>query len=252
MTGASSGPRMWSRSGSTGAARSMIGSARAEQRPQPQRLGGSSAVTRKTSQVSDGRAERRRRGCRSSPPRARCPSKARVAMSSETVNPMPGDRAAAGDARPSRPAGAAARGSAASRATSRRRSRPACRRRSRRRCPSVIGERERVAQEAAVDRDARVRQREQRDDHVARPRVVQVLQPLVRRDRGREPEPGRPGQLRASAARGTAGSSSVARSRSPRAAGAAHVKQPHGEPDDDRVDAGLEASPPRRRHRAAK
>ena len=42
---------------------------------------------------------------------------------------------------------------------------------------------ERTPEEAAVDDDARVREREQRDDQIARPRMVKQLQPLVRRER---------------------------------------------------------------------
>ena len=50
-------------------------------------------------------------------------------------------------------------------------------------------------EEGAVDRDAGVREREQRHDQVARPRVVEQLQPLVRRDRGPEPEADGAGEL---------------------------------------------------------
>ena len=44
----------------------------------------------------------------------------------------------------------------------------------------------RALEQAHVDGDARVREREQRNDHVARPRVIQGQQPLVRRDRRSE------------------------------------------------------------------
>ena len=90
----------------------------------------------------------------------------------------------------------------------------------------MTGDVKRAREEAAVDRDPRVREREQRHDHVARPRVVELLQPLVRRDRGLEPD------LRAERASSGVGCSrnsrkrSVARSRSTRAAGYAYVSRP--------------------------
>ncbi len=53
----------------------------------------------------------------------------------------------------------------------------------------MIGEAKRAAQELRADRDTRVREREQRHDRVARPRVPEVLEPLVRRDRQHEAPP---------------------------------------------------------------
>ena len=54
---------------------------------------------------------------------------------------------------------------------------------------------ERVAQEARRDRDARVGEGEHGHDHVARPRVEELLQALVGRDRRLHPDLRRPGQL---------------------------------------------------------
>ena len=58
------------------------------------------------------------------------------------------------------------------------------------------GRRVGVCEEAAVEHDSRVRQREQRHDDVARPRVVEGLQPRVRRQRRGQPRGGRARQLR--------------------------------------------------------
>ena len=76
----------------------------------------------------------------------------------------------------------------------------------------MIGER-RPRRERAVDGDARVREREERHDDVARPGVKELLQPLVRRDRRAEL---RGARARASSAVGCSRNSrkrSVARSR---------------------------------------
>ena len=69
----------------------------------------------------------------------------------------------------------------------------------------MTGEVKARARKLAVDRDAGVGQREQRHDHVARPRVVELLQPLVRRERRRSARLAPSGRAPASAARGTAG-----------------------------------------------
>ena len=50
-------------------------------------------------------------------------------------------------------------------------------------------------QELFADLDAGVGQREDRNDHIARPWVVGPLQPLVRRQRLGQPYPGRLGEL---------------------------------------------------------
>ena len=108
----------------------------------------------------------------------RVPSNARVATSSETVKPtpaiVPAPRTAA------QPTGGRSR-PCESRVTSSDAptipsglpiTKPS-------RMPSVIGERARALEQARVDCDAGVREREQADDRVARPRVVEGQEPLV-------------------------------------------------------------------------
>jgi hypothetical protein len=56
--------------------------------------------------------------------------------------------------------------------------------------------REALGEEAAVDRDARVREREQRHDHVARPGVIELLKALVARCRRPELHAGHACQFR--------------------------------------------------------
>ena len=107
-----SGPRMWSRSGSTGIDQVEISSRRRRAAPAPAAGGGSAAVSRKTSQVSSDASTAAARGRRASPRPAAAPSNARVAISSDDGEADAGDRAAAERPRPSRPAAAAGRGSA--------------------------------------------------------------------------------------------------------------------------------------------
>ena len=121
------------RSGSTSSARSseLVGGAASW------RARGRGREQRDDAERRPGRAAprgSRRRGCRASPPRAAGPSKARLAISSETVKPMPATRAAAGERRPAdrQPLAAAARAGRQPRRADD--ARAACRRRSRRRC----------------------------------------------------------------------------------------------------------------------
>ena len=98
-------------------------------------------------------------------------------------------------------------------------------------------------EEAGVDRDARVRKREQRHDQVARPRVVELLEPLVRGDREPQPPAGRARELRrrllAELPEPLRGKLEV------RARGRVRVReQAHREPDHDRLDARLEQRDP--------
>ena len=110
------------------------------------------------------------------------PLKASEAMSSETVNPIPATAPTPTTA--PQPTGG----------VSLRFRQPADQPRRARRADRLAGdvadhdaERGRrrigVREERPADLDVRVGQREQRDDHVARPPVVTLLQPLVRRDR---------------------------------------------------------------------
>ena len=115
--------------------------------------------------------------------------------------------------------------------------------------PERDGRRERAREEAAVDRNAGVRQREERHDHVARPRVEEVLQPLVGRDRGLEPDPRRARELGrrllAEQPEQVGGALEVD------ACGRIRVReQAHDEADDHGVDARLEDGDPHRRRRA--
>ena len=230
VTGASAGPRMWSRSGSTGTARSISSSGRTRAARGSAARVGSRAVARKRSQVErrgdEPRAEdaelrlgeRRRRGTRGS------------AIRSETVNPIPamkpppataaqptGGRSAAAAQLRHEPRGAGdpdrlpeRRSRGGSRASPAR-CRPARRKRS-------------------VDRDPGVREREQRHDHVARPGMEELLEPLVRRDRRLEADRWRCARARGSAARGRAGRGrSRARGRSARG-GEAYVISPIASP----------------------
>ena len=188
------GPRMWSRSGSTGTARSTIGSAvpssararsgRGEQRGDPEH------------QPGEQRGARARRDRTPSLASASCaPWKARVAISSETVKPIAGDGAGAehrgpADRRPEPAAAQPGRRSQDGRDADRLADHVADQDAERDRRG------ERLGQEAAVDRDAGVGQREQRHDHVARPRVVEsAAAARWARSRG-QADAGRAGQLR--------------------------------------------------------
>ena len=103
----------------------------------------------------------------------------------------------------------------------------------------------RALEEAAVDRDARVREREHRDDHVARPRVIEGQQPLVRRDRRAEALARRALELRrgllAELAEALAGALELRPGD-----GIGPHQQAHGKAQDDRLDAGLEQRDPGR------
>ena len=70
--------------------------------------------------------------------------------------------------------------------------------------PSVIGEVAASRSPSRVDLDAGVGEREQRDDHVARPRVEEVLEPLVRRHGEGDARGWRIARTPESAPRGTA------------------------------------------------
>ncbi len=202
-------------------------------------------MARNSSQVSDEGAERRRRGSRASPPRARSPSKASVAIRSATVKPMPA--IVPPPATAAQPTGGRSRPRVAQ-VSSQDATEDADRladdvaeedaERDRRRA--------RPRQEVAVDRDAGVREREQRDDHVARPRVEQLLEPLV--ERASPTGAPRPPSVRAPAVGCSRNSRkrSLARSRLDARAGAGVDEQAHREPDDDRLDARTRARQPRR------
>ena len=105
------------------------------------------------------------------------------------------------------------------------------------------GRRERVREELPVDVDARVRKREQRHDHVARPRMKALLGAFVRRECGSHAEPRRPGELGrrllAEQPEEIGGALEVAAGRRRR-----ERQQPHRQPDHDRVDAGLREGVP--------
>ena len=108
----------------------------------------------------------------------------------------------------------------------------------------MIGEVNASRERLPVDRDSGIREREQRHDHVARPGMEELLQPLVRGDRELHARCAPSGQAPASAARGTARNRSVARSRSGRDAGDGEREQAHREADHDRVDPGLRERDP--------
>ena len=98
-------------------------------------------------------------------------------------------------------------------------------------------------QEAAVDRDPGVREREQRHDHVARPGVKQLLQPFVERRRGPDLHSGHACQLRG----GLLPELSEPFCRSFETGARSRVgvnEEPHREADDDRLDARLEQGHP--------
>ena len=104
----------------------------------------------------------------------------------------------------------------------------------------------RVREEVAVDRDPRIGESEQRHDHVARPRVVELLQALVRRDRSGKPQPGLACQLGCRLL--PEAPEQVARALEIAARGGIRERQePRDQSDDDRVDAGLEQRDPHRR-----
>jgi hypothetical protein len=104
---------------------------------------------------------------------------------------------------------------------------------------------DRVAEKVSVDVDADVREREERHDREARPRVQPVLEPLVGRDRRGD------AQLRGAGERGRR--LLAERARQPRHllevgarrwVGAGH--EPDGEARDDRIDPGLAHGDPHR------
>ena len=103
-----------------------------------------------------------------------------------------------------------------------------------------------VGEQLAVDVDADVREREQRDDHEARPGMEAVLDPLVRRDRRGDAELGRARELGrrllAERARELRDPLEVRARRRIRAR-----DQADRQPGDHRIDAGLEQRAPHRR-----
>ena len=104
-------------------------------------------------------------------------------------------------------------------------------------------------EEAAVDRDARVREREQRHDQVARPRMEERLQPLVRRDCGPEPDTDRTGELRRWLLPELPEALGGALEVGPRH-GIGVRQEAHSEPNHDRLHARLEQRDPDRLPRA--
>ena len=184
---------MWSRSGSTSSreVEDVLGGAERAAAPAP--TSGSRRITRTTHHAS---AEARTAAA-STPSLASSsssPSKARVAISSATVNPMPATApppASVGQLTGRAPPAAPAQGQPRAREDAQR-------------LAHHVGDhdaqrhrrRERVVQQPAVEMDAGVGEREQRHDHVARPRVQAVLEPFVGRDRGEHAELRRPGELR--------------------------------------------------------
>ena len=171
---------MWSRSGSTSSERSTRSSAV----PTSWRArtgAGSRAITRNTIQArsDDNTAAPSTPSFASS---SCCPSKARLEIRSETVNPMPATApppAISGQlsARRSPPSRDAEPGRAED---PERLAHHVAEQDSQRH-----GGRDSVAEQLPVQVDARVREREQRHDHEAGPGVEPVLKPLVRGDRGR-------------------------------------------------------------------
>jgi hypothetical protein len=104
---------------------------------------------------------------------------------------------------------------------------------------------DRALQEAGVDDDARVREREQRDDHVTRPRVVQVQEPLVRRDRRAEAHARRALEFRRGLLPERAEALAGAFELRP-GDGVGPDQQAHRQPYDHRLDAGTEQRYPAR------
>ena len=102
-----------------------------------------------------------------------------------------------------------------------------------------------AGEEGAAERDAGVGEREQRDDDVAGPGMVELLEPLVRGQRRGEPGARRlrqvGGRLLAEAAEQVAGPFQVGPGRR-----VGDGQQPHHQADDHRVDAGLQDRDPRR------
>ncbi len=235
---------MWSRSGSTGTARSTIVSAvpskRADPQPPRQQRGGA--------EHEPGQQSTRSNAAASTPSFA---SPSCFAVERETRDEQRDgeadarDRAAARRRRPSRRAGGHGRGSSV--VTSQR-----CADDADRLADDVAdhdAERDRRARtrrerKPPSDRDARVREREQRHDHVARPRMEALLQPLVRRDRGAEPELSRARELRRRLLAEEPEQFGCALEIATRG-GRGERQQPHGEPDHDRIDTRLrERDPP--------
>ena len=116
------------------------------------------------------------------------------------------------------------------------------------RIPSVIGEVTASLEELRGHVDAGVGEREQRHDHIARPRVELVLEPLVRRDRRQQALLRRARELgRRLLAERRASASWPARG--PRVTAGRRLCQPDRQPGDHRVDPRLEhRDPDRHRH----
>ncbi len=228
VTGASSGPRMWSRSGSTSSARSRIGSAvplelacpHGRRQPshqpheQPARRRGETTIVASVPSLASSKA---------------LPVNARLAIKSETVKPTPAAGAADGDDRladeRARPAQTRPGGEP--------RAEPDPDRFAHHvgdQDPERDRRRDRVAEQVAGHVHARVDEREQRHDHIARPRVQVVLQPFVGRQMSTTGRAARCARARASAARETPCVSAVARSSSSRAGAYALVASPIASP----------------------
>ena len=193
VTGASTGPRMWSRSGSTGSVRSVsagtapymraVAQPRRQQPPPP----GRPARTRGPPAPS-------RPAPRSSPPRAGRRSKASAAISSETVKVAP--VLAAPPATAPQPTDGCSRPRVMARTSQAVTSMPSGLPTTKpSTMPQVIRECSASSKASAAQRDPGVGQREDRHDHVAGPGVEQVLQPLVGGDREPQAELGLAGQL---------------------------------------------------------
>ncbi len=205
---------------------------------------GSSSVARKTSQRRERRAERRREHAdlRLLEPGAR---EGEVGDQERDGEPDPRDGAAARDRGPAdRGAQAATAQPGDERGDADDRDRLA--REVADEDPERHRRRVRVGEEAAGERDARVREREERHDRVARPRVPELEQPLVRRDRGGDADLRRAGELRrrllAEEPEEVGCALEVA---ARRRVGVRH--EPKRKADDDRVDArALERDPGRR------
>ena len=102
-----------------------------------------------------------------------------------------------------------------------------------------------MGQEAAADRDARVREREERHEDVARPRMPELLQAVVRRDRRLQAEPRLARELRRRLL--PEEPEEVGRPLEVAARGWVRVRQqPHRESGHDRIDSGLEERDPER------
>ena len=200
VTAPSTGPRMWSRSMSTAGIRSWI-RVMSPSRALSRDFAGSSSASRYTTQVRT-LATTAADSAPSLASSSRASWNARVAISSATVKPMPemvplpitAAHPIGGRTRPR--LSRVTTHEVATTATGLPTTYPMSDAESDRR---RVG----VSQEVAVQPDARVGQREQRDDHVARPRVVEGLQPLVGRQRRAAARRSPAGRTPASAPRGT-------------------------------------------------